>query len=210
MVNPGKLKALVDTHQVNPGMAALANPSATPPEPGEEDDDDLDDEEEPEEAGDPKAKGESILASWGDDGEKLKEEAGEIVDAAHDVGPNLLLAQVPEDTIEEVEDKFDRMPDDMQVLVAKRVAKLAPDDVTALATALCDGHDGDTEVADVKLVATYLTTLAAHAAEEVDPKDLEDEDADEKDETGPEETGEHPPVPAAPPAAAATPPAAKA
>jgi len=192
MVNPGKLKALVDTHSENPGMAAISNPSDAA---GDDDFDDEEDSEAGEEeaapAADPLTRGNELIGQWGLLGAHLKEEAGEIVDEAHEVGSDLLLAKVPEETITEVEDLFDKMPEEIQHCLAKYVAKLPPDDVTALATALVDGHDGDTEDADVKLMAVFLTTISAHAAEEVDPDDIadeepeedEDEDKDEEEDT---------------------------
>src|SRR5580765_3517041 len=137
MVAPSKLKALVDT---NP-MAAISNPSmdgADAAEPdGDEDYDDEDEESEDIEAsGDPLERGKDLLSQWGLLGAHLKEEAGEIIDAAHEVGPQLLLAKIPEEAIEEVEDSFDRMPEEIQHALAKYVSKLTPDDATAVATAL--------------------------------------------------------------------------
>ena len=191
-IQPNKLKAFAD--QPSPsGMAAISNPSVDPTadlmgdDEDLDDEDDLDDEEDDAPAGDPKARGDELLASWGVLGAHLKEDSGEIIDAAHEVGGDLLLAKPPEEAIEEVEDGFDRMPEEIQHCLAKYVAKLPPDDVTALATTLCDSHDGDTEDADVKLVASYLTTLSAHAAEEVDPEDIEDEEEDEEDEDAPKD-----------------------
>jgi hypothetical protein len=180
MVSPSKLKALVDSHSSAPDMSALAG---MPPAP--DDDGGLDDDEDPEptEPVDPLTRGNQMITSWGEQGETLKDAAGEIVDEAHEVGGDLLLATVPEDALEEVEDQFDGMPDDVKVCLAQHVAPLDASDMGALATALIDGHDGETEDADKKLVTTYLTRVAALAKDEVDPEDfVQDEEDDEKDE----------------------------
>jgi hypothetical protein len=191
MVNPGKLKALVDSDSSNP-MAAISNPSVGEPEPdGDEDYDDEDEESEDIEAsGDPLARGNDLISQWGELGETMKEEAGEIVDGAHDVGADLLLAKIPEDAIDEVHKNFDRMPDELQWGLAKYVSKLTADDATAVATALLDGHDGDTKDGDLKLVTIYLQQLGTYAAEEVDPDDIPEEEPEEdEDEEGDEGEG---------------------
>lgn len=184
MVAPSKLKSFAD---VNPGMAALNDPSVDPSFDGDYEDDE-DDERPP--AEDPKTRGLGLIGQWKDLGQALTEVAGDIVDEAHDIGGNLLLAKVPDDASEQVEDAFEKMPDDIQQCLAKYVSALPPDDVEAVATALIDGHDGETEDGDVKLVAKYLTMASAIAKEEVDPdsyaddeeEDDEDEDADEEDD----------------------------
>jgi hypothetical protein len=186
MVAPGKLKAFADMNS-NQGMAALNDPSMDPTmEDGDMDDDD--DEEEPEAAPaeDAKTRGLGLIGQWGELGQALKEEAGEIVDEAHDIGGNLLLAKVPEDEVDEVSDAFEKMPEEIQHCLAKNVASLPDSDKEAVAAALIDGHDGDTEEPDVKLVAKYLTMLAAVAKEEVDPSDYadEEEEDDKKDDEG--------------------------
>lgn len=188
MINPAKLKSMVDQHAQHPGIPALTGPSVADDQPPEDDDEDFDDEE-PSDAGmDPIARGNALIAQWKDFGEALKEEAGEIVDAAHEIGGNLLLTAPPEDATDEVDKNFDRMPDDLQVGFAQYVAPLPAKDIAALAAALIDGHDGDTEEADQKLVATYLTMLGKYAVEEVDPKDFdvdEDEEDEDKDDAAP-------------------------
>jgi hypothetical protein len=187
MVNPSKLKSLVDSHSTNPGMAALTNPSM---QVGGDDDDDLDEEDDEGDgapSGDPKEHGNELISSWGVLGAHLKEDAGEIVDAAHEIGGDLLLAKVPDEAMKEIEDSFDRMPEEIQHALAKYVSKLSDEDCHDVTVALLDGHDGDTEDADTNLVCTYLKLLAAHAAEEVDPADLEDDEDEEDDEDDDEE-----------------------
>lgn len=180
-VNPGKLKAMVDVHSGGPGMAAIANPQMAAP-PDADLDDDFDDDGEEEEAqptGDPVARGNELLDSWGEMGEAMKDAKGEIVDGAHEVGPSLLLAKIPEETVDEVYDAFDKMPEDIQHALAKYVATLPENDVAALAAAIIADNDGDTDEPDQKLVTVYLQQLAMHAKEEVDPEDIADEDEEE-------------------------------
>lgn len=184
-MNPAKLKALVDQSSQSPDLAPLVGMS---PPPDDGSDDDMDMDEEPEAPADPMARGNELITTWGEQGEALKESAGEIVDGAHEVGGNLLLATVPEETSEEVEDQFEGMPEEIQVCLAQLVAPLPDPDLTALATALIDGNDGDTETPDLKLVTAYLKAVASIAKQEVDPDDFvedeedEDEDEDEDDE----------------------------
>jgi hypothetical protein len=175
MVAPNKLKAFADA---DPGMAALNDPSV---DMADYDDPD-DDEDGAAPAEDPKTRGLGLIGQWKDLGQSLTAEAGEIIDSAHDIGGDLLLAKVPEDATEAVEEDFEGLPDELKVCLAKYVADLPPDDVTAVATALIDGHDGETEDADVSLVSKYLTAMASLAKEEVDPADLEDEDEDDEEE----------------------------
>lgn len=178
-INPGGMKALVDTHS-DPGMAAIANPQMAMDDDMDEDDGGEEDQEAP--AADPLARGNELLGQWGELGEALKEAGGEIVDKAHKVGAELLLAKIPEDAVDEVHDDLDRMPEDIQHALAKNVAGLSPEDCAAVAAALIDGHDGDTEDADQKLVCTYLQQIAAYAKEEIDPADYADEEDEEDDD----------------------------
>jgi hypothetical protein len=181
-VNPSKLKALVDQNSSAPDMSALAG---MPPAPDADDGLDDDDDEMPEAPVDPLTRGNQLLSSWGEQGESLKEDAGEIIDEAHEIGGDLLLATVPEDAEEAVDDQFESMPDDLKVCLAQHVSPLDASDMKALAAALIDGHDGDTETADQKLVTTYLTRIAALAKDEVDPEDfVQDEDEDDDKEDG--------------------------
>jgi len=181
MVTPNKLKAFVDqqSQPASPyGMAAVMNPSDDPAM----GDDDLDDDEDAdEEQTDPLTQGNSLISQWGERGEALKEAAGEIIDEAHEVGGDLLLGKPPEDILDEVDEAVEKMPDEIQQCLAKYVVSLSDDDLTALATALVDGHDGETEDADVKLVCAFLKRAAQHAEETVDPEDLEDEEEDEEE-----------------------------
>ena len=180
MVAPNKLKSFAD---VNPGMAALNEPSIDMAD-YDDGDDDGDDKDGAPAAEDPKTRGLGLIGQWKKLGQALSDGAGEIVDSAHDIGGDLLLGKVPDEAQESVEDDFEKLPDDIQACLAKYVADLPPDDVTAVATALVDGHDGDTEEADVPLVAKYLTSIAQIAKEEVDPSSLEDEDDDNEDDDG--------------------------
>ena len=179
MVSPSKLKSLVDAQSASPDIAPLMGTRASAPE---DDYDDDGDEEEDEAPADPLTRGNELISSWGEQGEALKESAGEIIDGAHEVGGNLLLATVPEEAQEEAEDSFDDMPEEIQIVFAQHVAPLADADLTALATALIDGNDGDTETPDVKLVTAYLKCVAAYAKTEVDPDDFVQDEEDEEDE----------------------------
>lgn len=195
-MTPSQLKSLVDQQSASPDMSPLVGMQAPPDDTDLDDGDEDDDDDEPV---DPLTKGTQLLSSWGEQGEALKEAAGELVDAAHEIGGDLLLSTVPEEAEEAVEDEYEGLPDDLQVCLAQHVADLAAGDVNALAAALVDGHDGDTETADQKLVATYITKLAALAKDEVDPEDFvkdEDEDEDDKEGDG-DDSGEHEPVAAA-------------
>lgn len=187
-MHPGKLKALIDRESQNPDVSSLVGA----PAPGDEDlDDEMppDEEEEPEPV-DPVTRGNQLLTEWGEQGEALKDVAGTLVDDAHEIGGNLLLATVPEEAEEALEDSFDDMPEDVQVVLAQCVAELPAKDIAALAAALIDGHDGDTQDADQKLMSTYLTKVAAYAKTEVNPDDfVEDEEDEEKDGDGGEGDG---------------------
>lgn len=195
-VNPAKLKSYVDSESMNPDVSSLVG---MPPSPDDLDGVDDEEEEEPAEPVDPMARGNELIGSWKEQGEALKESAGEIVDGAYEVGGDLLLNPVPEEAVDEVHDEFDSMPEDIQICIAQHVAPLADDDLTALATALVDGHDGETENADVKLVAAYLKCAALYAKDEIDPDDFvmdedEDEDGDGDGEGDGDDDGDKPPV----------------
>ena len=192
-MRPDQLKALVDQSSQAPDIAPLVGMSAD----GDGDDADEDMDEPQEDTADPLTRGNELISSWGEQGEALKESAGEIVDGAHEVGGNLLLGTVPEETTDAVEEAYEGMPEDIQVLLAQHIAELPAGDVTALATALVDDNDGETEVPDVKLVATYLKAVAALAKEDVDPDDFvqdEEEDEDEGDDDDGDGDGEQPPT----------------
>lgn len=184
-MNSNQLKSYVDHESANPDVSSLVGVPPNPDDLGGDDEEDWDDEE-PEQPKDPLARGNELIGSWGKQGEALKEEAGEIVDGAYEIGGDLLLASVPEEAIDEVHTQFDRMPEEIQITLAQHASAMSDDDLTALATALADGHDGETETPDIKLLTTYLKTLAAYAKEEIDPSDFvedeeEDEDEDEDD-----------------------------
>lgn len=194
MVNPAKLKSLVDLQSAGPSAAALGMPPP-PPDAGLDDDDDSmpEDEEEPM---DPTAKGEKLLADWGEFGTTLKDSATDLHDLAVDVGPGLMLKDVPPDVIKDVGKGVDRMPDELSMGLSKYVSALSPEDMTALAAALCKEIGGK---ADDGLLLAYLTAAGKYAGEEVDVDDgfnepEVDEDAAEED---PEDAGDDP---ASPPA----------
>lgn len=197
-MNPAKLKALVDQQSSSPDMSALAGIPPSPDGDGDGDGDDYEDDADEPEPVDPLTRGTQLLSSWGEQGEALKDMAGELVDSAHEIGGDLLLGTVPEEAEEAVEEDFDKFPEDIQVALAQRVAPLDDGDLGALVAALIDGHDGETETPDAKLLKTYLGKVAAYAKAEVDPEDFEqdeeDEDEEEGDEEGGDESGEHPPV----------------
>lgn len=205
-MNPAKLKALVDQSSQSPDLAPLVGMSP-PPDDGE-DYSDTDDEDEPEAPADPMARGNELISSWGEQGEALKESAGELVDGAHEIGGDLLLATVPEDASDEVEDQFDGMPEEIQICLAQLVAPLPDPDLTALATALISDNDGDTETPDVKLVTAYLKAVAAIALQEVDPDDFVQPEEDEDEEDDEDEDEDAAPAPATADGVSASPVAA--
>lgn len=179
-MKPSALKALVDQESQEPDFGPMAGGMSAD---AGGDVDEEDDEGEPEETGDPLERGNELLGQWGEQGEALKESAGEIIDSAHEIGGDLLLAKVPDEATEEVEEQYEGLPDDLKVTFAQRVAPLDAGDMTALATALVNDNDGDTEEPDVKLVSTFMRGVADHAKEDVDPDDfVQDEDEDEEDE----------------------------
>ena len=172
MVNPAKLKSLVDQHAAGPSAAQLgmpASPTAEPPMDDEEDEDGSAPQ-------DPAARGAELIDSWGEFGAALKDAAGEIHDQAHDVGADLMLKEVPPDVVKAVGKSVDRMPDDISMGLAKYVSKLPPEDITALSTALCAEVGEDK--ADANLMTAYLTQAAKYAGEEIDV----DEDFNESEE----------------------------
>lgn len=188
MVNPAKLKSLVDQHAtgLSPTQLGLASPAGPPPDDGMDMDDEDEDGEAPQ---DPAARGQELIEQWGEFGEEIEDGAEELNDLAHDVGAELLLKDVPEDAVSDVEKAVDRMPDDLSMGLAKYVSKLPPEDVTALATALV--ADLDEDAADVNLLASFLTQAAKYAEGEFDEEDLAefnepDEDEEEDDEEEPE------------------------
>lgn len=195
MLNPAKMKALVDQHSAGPSAAALGMPP--PGEPMDEEDAEEEDGTEPV---DPSARGEELLASWGEFGESLKESADLLHDNAHDVGAELLLKEVPPDASKKVGKSVDRMPDEISMGLAKYVAELSPEDCEALVTALAATIGEDK--ADVGLMCAYVKLAAAYAKEEVDVDEdfnepEEDEDAEEEPAEEAPEGGEPPPGPPA-------------
>lgn len=181
MVDANKLKSLVDQHASGPSAAQLG---MAPPS-GEGDmDDDLDDEPADEEAPlDPAGKGAKMIEDWGEFGQTIKEEAGELHDLATDVGGNLMLKDVPDDALKEVGKQVDKMPDELSMGLAKYVSKLSPEDCEALATALA-AEVGDK--GDVKLLAAYLAAAGKYAGDEIDVDDdfNEPEEDEESDDAG--------------------------
>lgn len=178
MINPSKLKSLVDQQ---------ASPPSAPPMPdaegGEDDDmgdDDMDDEDA--DAGDPVAKGNELLASWGEFGETLKDEADLLLDNALEVGGNLLLMKVPDDAIKAVEKSVDRMPDEISMGLAKYVGALEEGDCKALCAALARSL-GDK--ADENLLYAYVHAAGQYAKDEIKVDD--DFNVDEEAEKEAEE-----------------------
>lgn len=196
MVNPAKLKSLVDQHATGPSAAQLgmAAPGGAAPDDVPYDDDMEDDEDGESPPKDPATRGAELIDEWGEFGETLKDEASELHDQAHDVGADLLLKDVPEDAIDDVGKAVDRMPDELSMGLAKYVSELPPEDVTALAAALCK-EVGEDE-ADQNLLAAFLTQAGKYAADEVEvddgfnePDEDEEDDEDEEEEEEPEAAG---------------------
>lgn len=204
-MKPHALKALVDQQSQEPDFGPMVGGGI--PDAGDDVDEEDDGDPDDGDAGDPLERGNELIAQWGEQGEALKESAGEIVDSAHDVGGDLLLAKVPDEATEEVEDQYESLPDDLKVTFAQYVAPLDDGDLTALATALIDGNDGDTETPDVKLVTAYVKSIAAHAKEDVDPDDfvVDEEEEDEDDDAGEGASDDAPPAAAAGQSSAAQP-----
>ncbi len=194
MINPSKLKTLVDTHAAGPGMAAVNNPMADESDDDDGLDDEVDGDDEETAGADPSTKGNELLTSWGEFGIALKEAADMIIENAHEVGADLLLEAIPEEAIEEAGDSVERMPEELQQGFAKYIASLSTEDCTALATALVEaaGNPDTDGVPDVALVCAYLTQGGAWAAEEVDVE--EDEETEDDAEDAPEDDAEDAPA----------------
>lgn len=181
MMNPAKLKTLVDQQSASPNAAALG---MGPPAP----DDQYDEEDDDTEPVEPSARGSELIAGWGEFGKTLEESADDLHDLAHDVGAELLLKEVPKDATKAVAKSVDRMPDDLSMGLAKYVSALSPEDIDAVATALTAKIGEDK--ADYNLLCAYLKQAAAYAKDEIDV----DEDfnvAEESDEDVETDTLEH-------------------
>lgn len=176
-MNPASLKSLVDQHASGPSAASLG--MAPPSDPDyDPEDDDLD--EEPEETASGAERGAALIAEWGEFGNTLKEEAGEMHDLAMDAGAELLLQEIPDDAIKAVEKAVDKMPDELSMGLAKYVSALSPEDCMSLAEALApDVGEG----ADVKLLCAFLSVAGKYAGEEIEV----DEDFNVPEETDEEE-----------------------
>ena len=179
MLNPTKLKSLVDQQTSAPNAAALG---MAPP--GEMSDEEYDDEDEGgDEPMEPSAKGSALITSWGEFGKTLEESADDLHDLAHDIGAELLLKEVPKNAIKDVGKSVDRMPDDLSMGLAKYVSELSPEDCEAVAAALAAKIGEDK--ADGKLLYAYLHQAAAYAKEEIEVDEdfnvpEEDEEADDE------------------------------
>jgi len=179
MINPSKLKTLVDDHAAGPaGMAAMGVT--------DDDTDAEDDGEGDEEIADPAEHGKELLAGWGEFGAALLESADLIVANAHEVGADLLAEPPSEDAMDKVGDTVDRMPEDLQDGFGEQVAAASPEDCYAVASALVGaaGEPGDED--DYKLICAYLTAAAKWASDTgTDEGDDEDEDEDDEEDMVP-------------------------
>lgn len=195
-MNPASLKSLVDQHAAGPSAASLG---MAPPSDPDMDDEDLD-EEPVEEGTSGAARGDELIASWGEFGETIKEEASELVDLAVDAGPGLLLKEPDEDAIKAVEKAVDKMPDELSMGLAKYVSKLSPEDCEGLAMALAATVGED---ADEKLLAAFIVAAGKYAGEEIEvDEDFNEPEEDEESDDDAEDAGDE--------GAAAAPPASPA
>jgi hypothetical protein len=173
MINPAKLKSLVDLQSMAPNAAALGVSVPAP----EAEDDLEDDEEEEASSTDPVARGNELLAEWGAFGDVLLESAAAFHDNAHEVGAELLLKEVPADAIDDVAKSVDRMPEDVQQGLAKYVSPASDQDCEAVTAVLVSKLDEDQP--DAALICAYLRQASKYAGEEFEI--LEDEEEDEED-----------------------------
>lgn len=194
-MNPASLKSLVDQHAAGPSAASLG---MAPPSDPDLDDEDFD-EEEPEAAASGAERGNELIASWGEFGETIKEEAGELYDLAVDAGPGLLLKEPDEDSIKAVEKAVDKMPDELSMGLSKYVSQLSPEDCESLSMALAAIVG---EEADEKLLCAFMSAAGKYAGEEIEVDEdfnvSEEEEADDDAAEDTDDDGE---------AAAAAPPA---
>lgn len=173
MINPSKLKSLVDQQ---------ASPPSAPPMPdddieaGADDEGDYEDEEPA-----PAADGQSLIDSWGEFGKTLKEEADLLMENAFDIGGNLLLKKVPDDAMKDLEKSVDRMPDEISMGFAKYIGELDEAHCRALCHTLAASL-GDK--ADENLLYAYVHLAGQYAKDEVKVDDdfNVDEDAEEEEE----------------------------
>lgn len=180
MIHPAKLKSLVDLQSMAPNAAALGVPL---PVPGAEDDfEDEGDMDEAAEPVDPIARGNELLAEWGEFGEVLLESAQAFHDNAHEVGAELLLKEVPEDAIDAVAKSVDRMPEDVQQGLAKYVSPASDQDCEAVTAVLVSKLEEDQP--DAALICAYLRQASKYAGEEFEvlvdeePEGVGDEDTE--------------------------------
>jgi hypothetical protein len=196
MMNPAKLKTLVDQQSASPNAAALG--MAPPGAEGEPDDFD-DEDDEGTEPVEPSARGSELIASWGEFGKTLEESADDLHDLAHDAGAELMLKEPDKSAIKAVEKSVDRMPDELSMGLAKYVSELPPADLEAVCTALVAKIGEDK--ADLNLLCAYMTHASAYAKEEIDVDEdfnVPEETEEDEDETDVEEgadagTGDAPP-----------------
>lgn len=195
-MNPASLKTLVDQHAAGPSASSLG--MAPPSDPDMDDDADLD--EDPVEAGATGAeRGNELIASWGEFGETIKEEAKELVELAVDAGPGLLLKEPDEDAIKAVEKAVDKMPDELSMGLSKYVSQLSPEDCEGLAMALAAIAGEDT---DENLLCAFISAAGKYAGEEieVDEDFNKSEEDEESDDEGDDAEGGDEAAAAAPPA----------
>jgi hypothetical protein len=200
MINPSKLKTLVDSQASPPSAASMG--MAPGGDEGLDDElaDDMGDEGD-DDGGDPVAKGEAMLTEWGEFGATLKESADMIHDTAMEVGSELLMKVVSDDAKDEVIKAVDRMPDDIQQGLAKYVGKLDDAGLDALTAALAAGLG---EEADGAMVKSFLKVAGEYAAAEIEVEEEEEPEEEEEEEEEPEEAPadeETPPDDEAPPVA---------
>jgi len=171
MINPNKLKTLVDAH--------ASGPTGKPMPPADESDDPSEEEGEDDEPVDQAARGHALIQQWADFGAALMESADELIENAG------------EGTDEEtVGDSVDRMPDDLQEGFAKFVAKLPEEDCEAVATVLA-AESG----ADVHALCAYLLAAGKWAGENLDAGDApEDGDTAEAGEPSADHAATETPV----------------
>lgn len=202
MINPSKLKTLVDSQASAPSAASMG--MAPGGDEGLDDElaDDMGDMDDGDDGGDPVAKGEALLTEWGEFGATLKESADMIHDTAMEVGSELLMKVVSDDAKDEVIKAVDRMPDDIQQGLAKYVGKLDEAGLDALTAALAAGLG---EEADGAMVKSFLKVAGEYAAAEIEVEEEEEPEEEDEEEVEEDPAAETPPdddeAPPAPPAA---------
>jgi len=175
-MDPSKLKTLVDQQSAGPTAAQLG---MAPPD-AETFDEDADEAEDTGDSIDAADRGTALLAEWGEFGKSLEEEADMVYDNAHEVGAELLLAEVPEKAFKAVGKSVDRMPDELSMGFAKYIGELSAEDCEALGHVLVTKLDE--EEADTGLLCAYLQKAGEYAKAEIEVDEDFNESEEEEDE----------------------------